>query len=199
GAVKVQPRRRKSTSLDGERRGEGAQQREVGYPMTSVAAVLRQLHMRVLSVEEMKMLDQVTGEGIAEHLVEMRTILEDQKRRLEMKIRSMHDVFSDSNSQHQQRPQPPNGVVVVGQGRLDSTLPPSPSKPAVVVRAAGAAPVDAAATAPAAVTVAAVAAGVAGENTAQTGGRSTPMAQEGDKAAPAAAACQEGGANTCSG
>lgn len=60
GAVKVQPRRRKSTSLDGERRGGGAQQREVGYPMTSVAAVLRQLHMRVLSVEEMKMLDQVS-------------------------------------------------------------------------------------------------------------------------------------------
>lgn len=59
-AVKVQPRRRKSTSLDGERRGGGAHQREVGYPMTSVAAVLRQLHMRVLSVEEMKMLDQVS-------------------------------------------------------------------------------------------------------------------------------------------
>lgn len=58
-AVRAQPRRRKSTSLDGGRKA--TQRRGVGYPMTTVAAVLRQLHMRVLSVEEMKMLDQVGG------------------------------------------------------------------------------------------------------------------------------------------
>lgn len=34
---------------------------------------------------------QVTGEGVAEHLLEMRTILEEQKRRLEIKIRYLQD------------------------------------------------------------------------------------------------------------
>jgi len=44
---------------DGSRRKATLPHRGVGYPMAAVAAVLRQLHMRVLSVEEMKMLDQV--------------------------------------------------------------------------------------------------------------------------------------------
>ena len=52
-----QRRRRSSTALETGRKA--LQHRGVGYPMTAVAAVLRQLHMRVLSVEEMKMLDQV--------------------------------------------------------------------------------------------------------------------------------------------
>lgn len=55
--VRPQQRRRKSTGLDTGRKA--LQHQGVGYPMTVVAAVLRQLHMRVLSVEEMKMLDQV--------------------------------------------------------------------------------------------------------------------------------------------
>lgn len=61
GGVKVQHRRRRSTGLDGGGRNN-AQRGGGGYPMSAVAAVLRQLHMRVLSGEEMKMLDQVTGE-----------------------------------------------------------------------------------------------------------------------------------------
>ena len=55
--VKVQRRRKSSTGVEAGRKA--LQHRGVGYPMTAVAAVLRQLHMRVLSVEEMKMLDQV--------------------------------------------------------------------------------------------------------------------------------------------
>lgn len=55
--VKVQPRRRRAAGVESGRKA--TQRRGMGYPMTAVAAVLRQLHMRVLSVEEMKMLDQV--------------------------------------------------------------------------------------------------------------------------------------------
>ncbi|CAN0034427.1 unnamed protein product, partial [Scytosiphon promiscuus] len=128
GVVKVQHRRRRSTGLDGGRKA--AQQRGPGYPMTAVAAVLRQLHMRVLSGDEMKMLDQVTGEGVAEHLVEMRTILEDQKRRLETKIRSLHDVCPDTAGNARAQPPPlPNGVVVFDQGSPASRpTPPAPSQ-----------------------------------------------------------------------
>lgn len=56
-AAKVPSQRRKSTSLDTGRKA--AQQRAVGYPMAAVSAVLRQLHMRVLSGDEMTMLDKV--------------------------------------------------------------------------------------------------------------------------------------------
>lgn len=60
--VKVQHRRRRSTTgLEGGRKAASQQRGGVGYPMTAVSAVLRQLHMRVLSGEEMKMLDQVRG------------------------------------------------------------------------------------------------------------------------------------------
>lgn len=45
---------------------------------------------------------QVAGEGVAEHLVEMRRILEDQKQRLERKIRSLQEVSSNRD-----RPSPP--------------------------------------------------------------------------------------------
>lgn len=57
--VKVPQRRRRSSSGSEAGGRKALQHRGVGYPMTAVAAVLRQLHMRVLSVEEMKMLDQV--------------------------------------------------------------------------------------------------------------------------------------------
>jgi len=53
-----QQRRRRSTGTEVGRKAT-LPHRGVGYPMAAVAAVLRQLHMRVLSVEEMKMLDQV--------------------------------------------------------------------------------------------------------------------------------------------
>lgn len=57
GVVKVPHVRRKSTGADGGRKA--GKQRSVGYPMTAVSAVLRQLHMRVLSGDEMSMLDKV--------------------------------------------------------------------------------------------------------------------------------------------
>lgn len=57
GVVKVPHMRRKSTGADGGRKA--GKQRSVGYPMTAVSAVLRQLHMRVLSGDEMSMLDKV--------------------------------------------------------------------------------------------------------------------------------------------
>lgn len=66
--VKVQQRRRRSsTGLEAGRKA--LQHRGVGYPMTAVAAVLRQLHVRVLSVEEMKMLDQVCTDFLGPRLV----------------------------------------------------------------------------------------------------------------------------------
>lgn len=56
-ALKMTQRRRKSTGSDGRK---PEPQRAVGYPMTAVSAVLRQLHRRVLTDEEMAMLDKVS-------------------------------------------------------------------------------------------------------------------------------------------
>lgn len=57
--VKVPHVRRTSTGADGGRKG--GKQRRVRFPMTVVSAVLRQLHTRVLSGDEMSMLDKVRG------------------------------------------------------------------------------------------------------------------------------------------
>lgn len=62
--LKMVQRRRKSTGSDGRK---PEPQRAVGYPMTAVSAVLRQLHRRVLTDEEMAMLDKVGGYIDAAH------------------------------------------------------------------------------------------------------------------------------------
>lgn len=61
GVVKVpQVVRRSSAAADADGgRGKAGKQRGVGFPMTAVSEVLRQLHMRVLSGDEMLMLDKV--------------------------------------------------------------------------------------------------------------------------------------------
>lgn len=64
--------------------------------------------------------------------MEMRQILEDQKRRLEMKIRSLQDVSVNNNGHHQGQPPPVNGVI------MDQTDPPSqPLSPATGQGATG--------------------------------------------------------------
>lgn len=62
--LKMAQRRRKSTGSDGKK---PEPQRAVGYPMTAVSAVLRQLHRRVLTDEEMAMLDKVSEYMDAAH------------------------------------------------------------------------------------------------------------------------------------
>ena len=76
---------------------------------------------------------QVTGEGVAEHLVEMRTILDEQKQRLEMKIRSLQDdsrddidadsASGDQSQGEEQQQQPQNNGVV------DNSRQPTPGHP----------------------------------------------------------------------
>ncbi|CAM9687719.1 unnamed protein product, partial [Discosporangium mesarthrocarpum] len=66
-----------------------------GYDMAVVSALLRQMHQRMLSDNEMLLLDKVTGSGQVEHLSEMRQMLEDQKKRLLRKVKDLQQTLEE--------------------------------------------------------------------------------------------------------